>query len=298
MLYFFKLVDERSDEMTTNINWYPGHMAKTKRLIQDKLNLIDIIYELVDARIPYSSKIKDIDNLIKDKDKILIMTKSDLCDQEETNKWVMYYEKLGYNVLLVNLNNNKDYRKIIDLTHKITKEKQSKRKVKGIISTEIRALVIGIPNVGKSTLINKIAGKKAAGVANKPGVTKALSWIKTTHKISLLDTPGILWPKFDNEKTALNLAAMTAIKESILPIDQVAYYVLETLKTHYPHLLNKRYKIKHLPDDTIELYSLIAKNMGIKELQGDIDYEKVSLLVINDIKSGLISGITFDRVNN
>lgn len=285
-------------ENKTNINWYPGHMAKTKRLIREKLDLIDIIYELVDARIPYSSKIKDIDTLIKHKTRILIMTKSDLCDKEETQKWVLHYKNLGYKVLMVNLNNDNDFKEIISLTNSLMKEKQALRRKKGLKDKEIRALVIGIPNVGKSTLINRLASRKATNVGNKPGVTKALSWIKTTHNISLLDTPGILWPKFDEEKVALNLSAMSAIKEEILPIDKVSFYILETLKELYPEILQKRYKIEELPIDTLDIYPLIAKNMGIKNSGGDIDYDRISLLILNDIKGNLISNITFDRMSN
>ena len=163
---------------STNINWYPGHMAKTKRLIKEKFNLIDIVYELVDARIPYSSKIKDIYDVILDKTKIIIMTKKDLCDLKITDKWIKYYENLGAKVLLVDLNNNNDFKRIIDLTHELTKEIQLKRQNKKMKDKDIHALVIGIPNVGKSTLINKMANKHVVEVGNNPGVTKNLKWLK------------------------------------------------------------------------------------------------------------------------
>ena len=193
------------NENKTNINWYPGHMAKTKRLISEKYNLIDIIYEVIDARIPASSKIKDIDELIMNKPRILIMTKSDLADPQETKKWISYYEEQGYHVLALDLTNNNLPEKLINLTHEIMSEVQSKREDKGLKEREIRALVVGIPNVGKSTLINRLAGHKAAVTGNNPGVTKQLTWLKTSSNILLLDSPGILWPKLDNEEQSLNI---------------------------------------------------------------------------------------------
>ena len=177
----------------TNINWYPGHMAKTKREISEKLNLVDIVYEVIDARMPISSKIVDIDNLIKDKPRILIMTKYDLCDKEETNKFIDYYEEKGYKVIPVDLMSGLNVKKIIEESRKVLKEENDKRKAKGLKPRSIRALIIGVPNAGKSTLINRLVGKKSAGVGNKPGFTKSLSWIRINKDIELLDTPGIIF---------------------------------------------------------------------------------------------------------
>ncbi len=275
------------------INWYPGHMAKTRRLISEKFNLIDIVYELIDARIPYSSKIKDIYDVIRNKPKLLIMTKKDLCDLKVTQKWVSYYENLGTKVLLVDLNNNADYKKIIDTTYEMMNKVQQKREGKGLKEKEIRALVVGIPNVGKSTLINKMANRHVADVGNNPGVTKNISWLKTPYNISLLDTPGILWPKISEEKIALNLAAMTSIKQEVLPIDDVAVYILKTLHEYYPTLLKERYQISNV-DDFEEVYNVIGKNMGAMK-NGEVDYDRVSKKIINDIKMEHIKDITFDR---
>ena len=277
----------------TNINWFPGHMAKTRRLIAEKYTTIDIVYELVDARIPFSSKIKDIYNIIGNKPKILIMTKKDLCDLKVTKEWVKYYENLGSHVLLVDLNNTQDYERIISLTHEIMADVQARRKDKGLKEKEIRALVIGIPNVGKSTLINRLCKRKVANVGNNPGVTKDITWLKTNSDILLLDTPGILWPRLDQGTVALNLAAFTALKQEILPINEVAVYILNQLSTYYPAILEERYGIKKVTD-VLEAYEVIAKKIGAIK-NGEVDYDRVSLKIINDIKTESIKGITFDR---
>ena len=278
------------------INWYPGHMAKAKRLIKEKLNLIDIVYELIDARIPYSSKIKDIDDIIKNKKRLLIMTKYDLCDKVETNKWIKYYEDNGYKVLTVDLNNKNDIKKIINITNILMSDIEEKRDNKGLIKRRYRALVIGIPNVGKSTLINHLVGKNVVGVGNIPGFTKQLIWIRVGDNIELLDTPGILWPKFEDQTQALNLASFTAIKEEILPIFDVVEYILNTLYKYYPNILKERYNLDCIDDDIVETYNKIGKRRGCLIKGGEIDYDKVANIIINDIKMNYIKGITFDRM--
>ena len=291
-----KMNEDTKNLPSTSINWYPGHMAKTKRLISENLNLIDIVYEVIDARMPYSSKIKDIDSILKDKKKILIMTKIDLCDMDETNKWVDYYKEKGYNVIGLNLEKNTSLNNLTNLTNKLMEEINEKRKNMGMNKKKTRALVVGIPNVGKSTLINRLIGKKVANIGNKPGVTKNLNWIRVNNDIELLDTPGILWPKLDNNIVAYNLASLTAIKEEILPIESVVIYILNTLDKYYNEIIRNRYGIEHVNNNDIEeTLETIGRKRGCLVKGGIVDYDKVYSIVINDIKNGIIKGITFDR---
>ncbi len=290
-------MDNRQNQ--TSINWYPGHMAKTKRLITENLNLIDVVYEVVDARMPYSSKVRDIDNYIKDKPRIMVMTKMDLCDKKETDKFIEFYEKKGYKVFPVNLEKEKNLNDLISLTEEFVQSKIQERIEKGMMKRKIRVLVVGAPNVGKSTLINRLVGKKVVGVGNKPGVTKELNWIRIGSSLELLDSPGILWPKLAEREVAFNLASLTSIKEEILPIDEVVYYILKTLEQYYPSKLENRYGITEVTEDTFEdILIQIGKRRGCIGKGGMVDYDKVYALVMNDIKSGTISEITFDRMEN
>ena len=280
----------------TSINWYPGHMKKTKDEIKKIMPVIDIVFEIIDARIPLSSKIKDIDDITRNKDKILIMSKADLCDINETNKWVKYYENKGYNVVLVNLGDNNDYKKVIDLINKVAKNINLKRKEKGLKEKELKALVIGIPNVGKSTLINRLVGKKAVQVGNMPGVTKNLNWIRVNNDIELLDSPGILWPRLDNNEVALNLASMSAIKEEVLKLSDISIHILNKLDKYYNSKLKERYGIDNVnKEDYLETLDIIGKNRGCLLKGGVVDYDKVYSLILRDIKEANIKNITFDR---
>ncbi len=282
------------NRQNSTINWYPGHMEKTKREILKLNPLIDFVLELVDARIPYSSKVVGIDDIIKGKPRVLVMTKVDLADKTETAKWKSFYEKKGYRVVEADLKSQKGHLPIIREIDELSDEINEKRKAKGMKPKLLRGLVIGIPNVGKSTLINKLAGRNVAGVGNVPGFTKNLTWLKAGNA-TLLDSPGILWPKFESEEVALNLAAMSAIKTEVLPIDEVAVYILKKLESEYPEILKTRFGIEKLDDDYEINYEIIGKRFGALSKGGEIDYNKVSHCVVNDIKQENIKGITFER---
>lgn len=279
------------------INWYPGHMAKTKREIMGQINLIDVIYEVIDARMPISSKIVNIDEIVKDKPRILIMTKYDLCDKEETSKFIKYYEDKGYRVIPVDLISGLNVKLILDYTKMIMDIENKKRLDKGMKPRAARALIVGVPNVGKSTLINRLVGKKSAGVGNTPGFTKSLSWIRINKDVELLDSPGILWPKIENQETAYILACLSSIKEEILNIDEIATFILKKLYTLYPERLKERYGITSLDEDLVEVYDSIAKRRGALSRGGVVDYEKVSNIIIRDLKNGYFGPITFDRLS-
>ena len=285
------------NENKTNINWYPGHMAKTKREIKEKLNLIDIVYEVIDARMPLSSKIVDIDELIGDKKKILVMTKYDICDKEETNKFIKHYENLGYIVIPVDLvNNSNDEKKIIEASKEILKDENEKRISKGLKPRSIRALIVGVPNAGKSTLINRLVGKKSAGVGNRPGFTKSLSWIRINKDIELLDSPGILWPKLENQESAHILASLSSIKEEIIDNMNLSCFILKKMMKLYPKNLEDRYGITELDEDFIETFDAIGKRRGALSRGGIADYDKVANIIIQDLKNGHLGNVTLDRL--
>lgn len=281
---------------STSINWYPGHMAKTKREIKANLQLIDVVYELLDARIPYSSKNKDIDELVKNKPKILIMTKTDLCDLEITKKWQQYYENMGYKVILTDLINNKNIKQIIEVTSSLSDNMNKKRLSLGMKPRKTRVLILGVPNVGKSTLINRLVGKKAAPTGDKPGITKKLNWIRINDKLELLDTPGILEPKLENKEVALNLAALTSIKEEILDLEQVALHIIDKMLNLYPSALKTRYNLTNTNTPLIILNQIAKQKGAIKK--GEVDYEKVYKIILRDLKEGYLGNITFDPFDN
>ena len=279
------------------ISWYPGHMAKTKREIKEKLPLIDVVYEVVDARMAISSKVIDIDDIIKNKPRILIMTKYDMCDKSQTDKIIKYYKEKGYSVVPVDLIKNTNVNLIIKETSKVSDIINVERKKKGLKPKQsVRALVIGAPNVGKSTLINRLVGKKKTVTGNKPGVTKQLSWIRVGSNIELLDTPGILWPKLENQEHAYNLAALSSVKEEVVDLQDLSIYILHKLNELYPNYLEKRYGITTVSDDIIATLEEIGNRRGAKISGGEIDYDKVYSIIIRDLKEGLIGPVTLDRL--
>ena len=289
-----KMNEDKKSLPSTSINWYPGHMAKTKREIKEKIGLIDIVFEVLDARIPLSSKNKDIDDIIKNKTRVIVMTKKDLCDLPETQKWKSYYEKLGYKVILTDLVHDGNLNEILSVTNEIANSMNDKRKEKGLKPRKVRILILGVPNVGKSTLINRLVKKKATNVGNKPGITKNLEWIRINKDLELLDTPGILWPRLEGKNMSLNLASMTAIKEEILNREDVAIYIIQKMLEFYPEQFKARYKLDDSFDEIVPILDHIAKNIGAIKNE-DIDYEKVYITILKDLRNGYIGGVTFDR---
>ena len=280
----------------TSINWYPGHMEKARREIKEKLSLIDIVYEVIDSRMPISSKIKDIDNLIKNIPRILIMSKYDMCDKSETDKFIAHYEQEGYIVIPTSLNDKNDVKVILNKSSELMKKINEDRKKKGMKPRAMRALVIGVPNVGKSTLINKLVGKKKAATGNKPGITKALGWIRINDNLELLDTPGILWPKIESDIEGYHLAGLSSIKEEIVNKEDLAIYLLKRMYELYPENLKERYGIDKMDDDVIPTLDIIAKKRGALLKGGISDYDKVYLIILRDMKEGYLGKITLDRI--
>jgi len=277
------------------ISWYPGHMAKTKREIKEKIDLIDIVFEVVDARIPYSSKNKEIEEMTKGKPRVIVMTKIDLCDSGKTNKWIKYYEDKDYIVIPIDLINNPNTKIIFDKIKPLVDEINSKRKSKGLKERKARILIMGVPNVGKSTLINRLVGRKATNVGNRPGVTKNLEWIRINDKVELLDTPGILWPKLDEEEVAYNLASMTAIKEEVLDSEDIAIYIIKKLLSDYPDNIINRYSLTKI-EDIVDILDEIGKKIGAFR-NSETDYDRVYKRVIKDLQDGYLGNITFDNIN-
>ncbi|MEJ8553622.1 ribosome biogenesis GTPase YlqF [Tepidibacter sp. Z1-5] len=277
-----------------NINWYPGHMKKTKESLQKNLKLIDVVVELLDSRIPFSSKNPDVDNIIKGKPKVVVLNKFDMADPSKIKIWQEYYESKGIKAIPVNTISGKGVDKIIQECREVMREKMEALVKKGRKERAIRLMIVGVPNVGKSTLINKLAKRKSTQTGDRPGVTKGNQWVKLKGDLELLDTPGILWPRFEDENVAMNLAFTRAIKDEILDIETLALRFIEKLEHIYPENLKERYKLEELGQTPLETMEMIGVKRGCLMARKEIDYTRVAKIVLNEFREGKTGKMTLE----
>lgn len=280
-----------------NFQWYPGHMTKAKRMMQENIKLIDLVIELVDARIPMSSRNPDIDELGKNKARLILLNKSDLADDRQTENWVDFFKKKGYSVVKVNSRKGGGIKSIQGVIQEACKEKIERDRKRGILNRPVRAMVVGIPNVGKSTFINSFAGKNCTKTGNKPGVTKGKQWIRMNKSLELLDTPGILWPKFDDQKVGMRLAMIGSMNDEIIHLDELAYELIKYVNEFYPGLLEKRYDIT-VKDDAYDTLKDICISRRCFLKGEELDIMKASSMVIEDFRSGRLGRITLETPQN
>lgn len=280
-----------------NINWYPGHMKKTRESIEKNLSMVDVVFELIDARIPYSSQNPIIDSIIQDKPRIIILNKADLANDSANKKWQECFKNKGLYSVLLNSITGKGVDELIRLANKATRTRQESYEKRGVLNRPTRAMIIGIPNVGKSTLINSLSGRRGARVGNKPGITKTNQWIKTKGNLELLDTPGILWPKFEEKDVGLNLAYTGAIKDEILDIETLALNFIGKMLKLYPELLEKRYDFEIKDDSPLKVMEDVGARRGCIIRGGEIDYTKVSNIILDEFRKGIMGNITLEYPN-
>ena len=277
-----------------NFQWYPGHMTKAKRMMQENIKLIDLVIELVDARVPMSSRNPDIDELGKNKARLILLNKADLADEKQTEEWIGYFRGKGYSAVKVNSRKGGGIKSIQGVIQEACKEKTERDRKRGILNRPIRAMVVGIPNVGKSTFINALAGKACAKTGNKPGVTKGKQWIRLNKNVELLDTPGILWPKFEDQQVGLHLAMIGSINDEILNVEELALSVIDYLTAEYPGTLEKRFGFEGVTD-RVEILGEIARVRGCLKKGNELDYEKAARLLMDDFRSGKLGRITLEK---
>ncbi|WP_419065465.1 ribosome biogenesis GTPase YlqF [Eshraghiella crossota] len=282
------------EENKASFNWYPGHMTKAKRMMQEDIKFNDIVIELIDARIPMSSRNPDIDDLAKNKYRLILLNKSDLADERVTVKWVEFFEKQGIKVIKLDSRQRSGMKSVNNAILEVCKEKIERDKKRGIINRPVRAMIVGIPNVGKSTFINSFAGKACAKTGNKPGVTKGKQWIRLNKTVELLDTPGILWPKFDNEKIANDLAFIGSINDQILNLTELSLKFIESVKNDYAGIFTSRYDIEE-KDDGVTMLGDIAIARGCLKKGGEPDYDKAAALIFDDFRSGKLGKISIEK---
>jgi ribosome biogenesis GTPase A len=276
------------------IQWFPGHMAKARRQVTEKLKLIDIVFELVDARIPMSSRNPMIDEIVSSKPRIVLLNKADKADASITKQWIDHFKEREIPAIAIDAQTGTGLKQITALSKVLLKEKFDKMASKGIKPRAIRALIIGIPNVGKSTLINRLAKKNITKTGDRPGVTTAQQWVKVGNELELLDTPGILWPKFEDQLVGFKLATTGAIKDAILNLQEVTVFALNFLREHYPDRLKERFSIDELPNEVVQLFDEIGKKRGCIMPGGYIDYDKTSELVLREIRSDKLGRLSFE----
>ncbi|HBJ1647429.1 TPA: ribosome biogenesis GTPase YlqF [Clostridium botulinum] len=277
------------------INWFPGHMKKTQREIKENLKLVDAVIEIRDARIPRSSANPDIDSLLQGKPRIILLNKSDLTEDKVTKDWIKHLTKDEVRVLEVNCLKGDGLKAIKPMLLSLLKEKHDRLRAKGMVNITTRVMVVGIPNVGKSTFINKMARNSIAKTGDRPGVTKSKQWIKTSIGIELLDTPGVLWPRFEDEETALNLAFTGAIKDEIMDIEELSYKLVERLQSFYTANLKERYKIDEVSEDPLETLNAIARKRGTLVSGGEINYNRIAVILLDEFRAGRIGKISLER---
>ncbi len=276
-----------------NIQWYPGHMTKAKRMMQEDIKLVDLVIELVDSRIPLSSRNPDIDELGKNKSRLILLNKSDLSDDRYNDKWTKYFEEKGYFVVKINARSGAGIKQINGVIANACKEKIERDRKRGILNRPVRAMVVGIPNVGKSTFINSYAGKACTKTGNKPGVTKGKQWIKMNKNLELLDTPGILWPKFEDPQVGIYLALIGSIKDDILNIEELAYNLIKILHTNYEGIIAERYGVEE-GDDPIVTLNNIARVRGCLLKGNELDISKASAILLEEFRNGKIGKISLE----
>ena len=290
--------NENKEEMQnkTNINWYPGHMARARREIAESVKLVDVVIEIIDARIPVASRNPILNEIIGDRPRIVVLNKADLADSDANKKWVQKLKSNNQTAIIADSNKGKGVNDVVEAALSLMKDKIEKQSAKGRTGISIKAMIVGIPNVGKSTFINKIAGKQTAEVSNKPGVTRKNQWVRLNDKIQLLDTPGVLWPKFDNAITARHLAYIGTIKDEILDVEELALSLLEELVLKYKKNVYERYKIDEnfTYEMTVELMEEIGRKRGCLVRGGEVDYTKVANIILDDFRTGKIGLITLE----